>query len=217
MELHPDVNPDPYATEQFKALNTAYEVLKNPARRALYDRMMRAAEYAPASQPRPAVNPQQQFAMAIREITAVMRTGIFWAMIAFATFVSGMAIYQGGIEGVPANLVFTAGTLFVARILYFRAVAAAEMPPASGDDQIPLATAALLLLSAAVVGAIGIIVALHSVVVLLDQVIPGLAEKVMFSFPVMLAISTIWVIINVLRKEKPLGIELAGQQPRRER
>ena len=36
-EYHPDVNPDPSASEKFKEITTAYEILSDPEKRQRYD------------------------------------------------------------------------------------------------------------------------------------------------------------------------------------
>ncbi len=40
-QVHPDVNPSPDAARQFAALQSAYEILSDPARRRTYDEAVR--------------------------------------------------------------------------------------------------------------------------------------------------------------------------------
>jgi len=57
---HPDLNPQPEAAERMRAINAAYRLLSDPARRAVYDaqRFLHRSPvvaYAPQSRPRPVV------------------------------------------------------------------------------------------------------------------------------------------------------------------
>src|SRR4030088_3679038 len=59
-QYHPDVNKDPKATERFKLINEAYEVLSDPKKRSKYDemgadweRIEREQEFARQYQPPP--------------------------------------------------------------------------------------------------------------------------------------------------------------------
>jgi curved DNA-binding protein CbpA len=57
---HPDKNGAPGAERRMAALNAAYEVIRTPARRELYDRMLAAARTTalPIAVPPPAARPQ---------------------------------------------------------------------------------------------------------------------------------------------------------------
>src|SRR6266566_9356199 len=56
-KYHPDMNPSPEATRRMQALNTAYQILRDPGTRAQYDRerLAQASGSAPrdAEAPRP--------------------------------------------------------------------------------------------------------------------------------------------------------------------
>src|SRR5260370_2683334 len=59
-QFHPDVNKDPKATDRFKLINEAYEVLSDPKKRSKYDqlgadweRVEREQEFARQYEPQP--------------------------------------------------------------------------------------------------------------------------------------------------------------------
>lgn len=60
-ELHPDVNPDdPAATRRFQDLVEAYDMLSDPARRAVYDASRAAGAVAPVPAPAKAAAPARR-------------------------------------------------------------------------------------------------------------------------------------------------------------
>src|SRR5690625_2735340 len=60
-KYHPDVNQDPGAEDQFKEVGEAYEVLKDPEKRAAYDQLGRGPR--PGEQSRPPPRRDTRFAL----------------------------------------------------------------------------------------------------------------------------------------------------------
>lgn len=51
-KYHPDVNPAPEAAEQMERIMAAYEVLRDPDRRAAYDRSLKVRQRPPSARDR---------------------------------------------------------------------------------------------------------------------------------------------------------------------
>lgn len=92
MELHPDRNEAPNATEQFQLLNEAYGVLSDPATRAQYDTM--SIETGPKASPSTAAEepPEPIVCSCCGKVTAQPRYAIFFEVKSFIVQTTRSAI-----------------------------------------------------------------------------------------------------------------------------
>ena len=92
MELHPDRNDAPNATERFQLLNEAYGVLSDPAQRAQYDTM--SIETGPSASASSAAQepPEPVVCSCCGKVTAQPRYAIFYAVKSFIVQTTRSAI-----------------------------------------------------------------------------------------------------------------------------
>lgn len=92
MELHPDRNDEPGATEQFQLLNEAYGVLSNPEARAQYDTMSLDARPKTSERQAAAEEPLEPVVCSCcGKVTAQPRYVIFFAVKSFILVTSRSA------------------------------------------------------------------------------------------------------------------------------
>jgi hypothetical protein len=90
MELHPDRNNSPNATEQFQLLNEAYGILSDPASRAQYDTM--SIESGPSTSAQAEEPPEPIVCSCCGKVTAQPRYAIFYEVKSFIFMTTRSAI-----------------------------------------------------------------------------------------------------------------------------
>ena len=95
-KYHPDVSKEKNAEARFKAVQEAYEVLKDPQRRATYDQLGR--DYRPGQQWRPPPDWEQRFAH-----SGSQRFSDFNGFSDFFSSLFGGAAGHGAAEPRPAS------------------------------------------------------------------------------------------------------------------
>lgn len=82
-KYHPDLNPSPDATQAMQRLTAAYEVLRDPDRRAAYDRKLAARRdpkppARPAPRQVPSKGPGQAAGVEVDLLGGLARLGVKW-------------------------------------------------------------------------------------------------------------------------------------------
>jgi len=131
--LHPDVNPGRESTRKFQLANEAYQVLRNPEKRRLYDLRLRhgirgaAVYYRPSTGHRQAA---QRYAYRRREPPAPHVPGrlekIFNRFLFFSMLLLGLGVIFAGIyratvapiDGVNPYVGIVFGVVFTSLFLY---------------------------------------------------------------------------------------------------
>jgi curved DNA-binding protein CbpA len=214
LEIHPDVNPDPDATERFIELNEAFHVLGHPVRRSVYDslRASSSAAYAPSTNYTPRVtvlSRREKLRIISSAMGFLLRRGVVWACISLIAFIGGMALFEAGLSGLAVDFVIIVFALLMAYVLFNEAISSIEIRGASDPFDIRAfddVTARILVGTLA--GFASILALIMSIIVVLDIYIPHLSERAMLAFPVMLSVSTIWVIVDTFSRSRATAIQL---------